>query len=181
MVRVVFTGYQGASTRCSCRNCRTSCLLPVPGKVDEVEAQLGRVSLAGTDEALRRAMEDMRFERESLHRELIKLEEDKIITQRELSRRQVWLKFVHPRMFGVLCSTPGIVFPALRALLQEDLQRLNASLVENVATRDELDAIIRETEGAYRKIMEGSAALLDMVKRRTPRLPDDLLYSPGPE
>lgn len=62
---------------------------PASGKVDEVEAQLGRVSLAGTDEALRRAMEDMRFERESLHRELIKLEEDKVITQRELSRRQV--------------------------------------------------------------------------------------------
>ncbi len=55
---------------------------------------------------------------------------------------------------------------------------LNANLQQNFAAREEFDAIIRETEGAYRKILDGSQALLDMVKRRAPRLPEDMLGSP---
>lgn len=46
--------------------------------------------------------------------------------------------------------------------------KTNAKLQELGAAREEMEAIIRETETAYKKIMEGSRALLDMVKKRAP-------------
>ncbi len=57
--------------------------------VDDVERSLGRLSLIGTDEALRKHMEDMRFERDGLHREIVRLEEDRELVQREFALRQV--------------------------------------------------------------------------------------------
>ncbi len=76
----------------------------------------------------------------------------------------------HARAFMV-----SLHHPNLSTCLQEELQTLNANLQQNLAARDEFDAIIRETEGAYRKILDGSQALLDMVRRRAPRLPEDML------
>ena len=59
------------------------------GVIDDVERSLGKLSLIGTDEALRKHMEDMRFERDGLQREIVRLEEDRQAVQREFTARQV--------------------------------------------------------------------------------------------
>ncbi len=59
------------------------------GVVDDMERHLGKLSLIGTDEALRKHMEDMRFERDGLQREIVRLEEDRELAQREFAMLQV--------------------------------------------------------------------------------------------
>ena len=132
--------------------------------------------MAGTDEALRRHMEDMRYERDSLAREIVKMEEERVLVQREMQKRQVCrgCRPLRPCVLWLWGATvPPCTCVCSACWLQEELQRLSADLIENASNRDELDAIIRESEGAYRKILEGSQALLDLVKRRAPHVPED--------
>lgn len=60
-----------------------------PGKVDAVEAQLGRASLAGTDDLLRQEISRMKDESEAYHREITRLEAQKLEHEREIRKRQV--------------------------------------------------------------------------------------------
>ena len=50
-------------------------------------------------------------------------------------------------------------------ILTERLSRINDSLSRNIATRNEYDRTIQETEAAYNKILEGSETLLQVLKR----------------
>ncbi|XP_055516405.1 Sjoegren syndrome nuclear autoantigen 1 [Leucoraja erinacea] len=50
-------------------------------------------------------------------------------------------------------------------LLTEKLAKVNESLARKMATRNEFDRTIAETEAAYMKILESSQTLLTVLKR----------------
>ena len=45
--------------------------------------------------------------------------------------------------------------------------QINESLAKKMASRNEYDKVIQETEGAYVKILESSQTLLTVLKRET--------------
>ena len=51
--------------------------------------------------------------------------------------------------------------------LTSQLQRVNESLAQKAAARNEYDVTIQETEAAYMKILESSQTLLHVLKRET--------------
>ena len=64
-------------------------------------------------------------------------------------------------------------------ILTERLARLNDNLARKIASRNEYDKTIQETEAAYAKIMESSQTLLHVLKRESVNI--CLLYtSPSP-
>jgi len=61
-----------------------------------------------------------------------------------------------------------------KAKIQNDIQvlsrrlaQLNESLARKIASRNEYDKVIQETESAYMKILESSQTLLTVLKRET--------------
>lgn len=52
-------------------------------------------------------------------------------------------------------------------ILSERLGRVSDNLTQKMATRDEFDRTIAETESAYGKILESSQTLLTVLKRET--------------
>ncbi|XP_033095274.1 Sjoegren syndrome nuclear autoantigen 1-like [Anneissia japonica] len=52
-------------------------------------------------------------------------------------------------------------------ILTEKLAKVNESLAKKMATRNEYDKTIAETESAYMKIIESSQTLLHVLKRET--------------
>lgn len=84
-----------------------------------------------------KCIEDLREKREEINRQLLKDEEDKAKIQRDLS------------------------------VLTDRLAKINESLARKVQARNEYDRTIQETEGAYMKILESSATLLNVLKRET--------------
>ena len=52
-------------------------------------------------------------------------------------------------------------------ILTERLSRLNDNLARKIASRNEYDKTIQETEAAYAKIMESSQTLLTVLKRES--------------
>jgi sjoegren syndrome nuclear autoantigen 1 len=54
-----------------------------------------------------------------------------------------------------------------RQILTDRLTKINESLARKVTARNEYDRTIQETEGAYMKILESSATLLQVLKRET--------------
>ena len=55
-------------------------------------------------------------------------------------------------------------------ILTERLARLNDNLARKIASRNEYDKTIQETEAAYDKIMESSQTLLHVLKRESVNL-----------
>ena len=52
-------------------------------------------------------------------------------------------------------------------ILTERLSRVNDSLARKIASRNEYDKTVQETEAAYMKILESSQTLLHVLKRET--------------
>ncbi|XP_043914275.1 Sjoegren syndrome nuclear autoantigen 1 [Protopterus annectens] len=55
-------------------------------------------------------------------------------------------------------------------ILTDKLARVNQSLAKKMASRNEFDKTIAETETAYMKILESSQTLLNVLKRETGNL-----------
>ena len=94
-------------------------------------------SLQNFNNELVKCIEDLREKRDEINRQLLKDEEDKAKIQRDLS------------------------------VLTDRLAKINESLARKVTARNEYDRTIQETEGAYMKILESSATLLQVLKRET--------------
>ena len=62
-------------------------------------------------------------------------------------------------------------------ILTERLARLNDNLARKIASRNEYDKTIQETEAAYMKILESSQTLLHVLKRETVNLTKKKQYS----
>ena len=62
-------------------------------------------------------------------------------------------------------------------ILTERLSRLNDNLARKIASRNEYDKTIQETEAAYMKILESSQTLLHVLKRETVNLTKKKQYS----
>jgi Sjoegren syndrome nuclear autoantigen 1 len=56
---------------------------------------------------------------------------------------------------------------SLQNFNNELVKCINESLARKVQARNEYDRTIQETEGAYMKILESSATLLNVLKRET--------------
>jgi sjoegren syndrome nuclear autoantigen 1 len=54
--------------------------------------------------------------------------------------------------------------------LAEELNRVNSSIARKTAARNDYDALVRETEAAYLKILESSQTLLHVLKKETQTL-----------
>ena len=64
-------------------------------------------------------------------------------------------------------------------ILTERLARINESLAKKIASRNEYDKTIAETEAAYMKILESSQTLLHVLKKevgkdKVPTIPSNL-------
>jgi Sjoegren syndrome nuclear autoantigen 1 len=94
-------------------------------------------SLQNFNNELVKCIEDLREKRDEINRQLLKDEEDKAKIQRDLN------------------------------VLTDRLLKINESLARKVTARNEYDRTIQETEGAYMKILESSATLLQVLKRET--------------
>jgi Sjoegren syndrome nuclear autoantigen 1 len=94
-------------------------------------------SLQNFNNELVKCIEDLREKREEIHRQIMKDEEDKAKIQRDLS------------------------------VLTDRLSKINENLARKQTSRNEYDRTIQETEGAYMKILESSATLLQVLKRET--------------
>ncbi|XP_033643652.1 Sjoegren syndrome nuclear autoantigen 1-like isoform X1 [Asterias rubens] len=57
-------------------------------------------------------------------------------------------------------------------ILTEKLTKVNESLAKKIATRNEYDKTIAETEAAYMKIIESSHSLLNVLQREASVLKD---------
>mmetsp|Transcript_82498 Transcript_82498/g.199961 ORF Transcript_82498/g.199961 Transcript_82498/m.199961 type:complete len:198 (+) Transcript_82498:84-677(+) len=109
------------------------------GRVDDMEAQLGRVAQVGSTEALRLHIEKIRGERDVLQREVLELQEDRARVQKQMVD------------------------------LEEQLSRINEDLARRYAGRNDIDTVLRETESAYMTILSSSKSLLLAVQRHIPR------------
>mmetsp|Transcript_20600 Transcript_20600/g.66732 ORF Transcript_20600/g.66732 Transcript_20600/m.66732 type:complete len:112 (+) Transcript_20600:66-401(+) len=87
-----------------------------------------------------RCIEELREKREDLNRSVAQDEEEKAKIQNDLR------------------------------ILTERLARINDNLARKVASRNEYDKTIQETEAAYSKIMESSQTLLHVLKRESVNL-----------
>merc|ERR1712205_69237 len=84
-----------------------------------------------------KCIEDLKEKREEVNRQILKDEEEKQKIQNDLR------------------------------ILTERLSRINDSLARKVASRNEYDKTIMETEAAYMKILESSQTLLHVLKRES--------------
>jgi len=101
---------------------------------------MASASLTTYNSELVKALEDLREQREEVNRTILRDEEEKARIQKELTA------------------------------LTERLGQLNNDLAKKINTRNEFDAAISETEGAYMKILESSQTLLSVLKRESVNL-----------
>ena len=97
-------------------------------------------TLQNYNNELVKCIEDLREKREEVNRSIAKDEEEKAKIQNDLR------------------------------ILTERLARLNDNLARKIASRNEYDKTIQETEAAYAKIMESSQTLLHVLKRESVNL-----------
>ncbi|KAL5012555.1 hypothetical protein ScPMuIL_011106 [Solemya velum] len=64
-------------------------------------------------------------------------------------------------------------------ILTERLSKVNESLSKKMASRNEFDKTIAETESAYMKILESSQTLLSVLKRESQSLREKNQNTPG--
>ncbi|XP_008322505.1 microtubule nucleation factor SSNA1 [Cynoglossus semilaevis] len=89
---------------------------------------------------LAKCIEDLRFKREELNRQIKQEEEEKERLQHDIR------------------------------LLTEKLSRVNESLAQKQAARATFDQTLAESEAAYTKILESSQSLLSVLKQQTGNL-----------
>merc|ERR1712216_467582 len=94
-------------------------------------------SLQNYNNELVKCIEDLKEKREEVNRQIMQDEEEKQKIQNDLR------------------------------ILTERLSRINDSLARKVASRNEYDKTIMETEAAYMKILESSQTLLHVLKRES--------------
>jgi len=91
----------------------------------------------GADRQLCAGIEDLREKREEINKQISSDEQEKTKIQNDL------------------------------AVLTKRLSQLNDKLAREVASRNEYDKTIQETEAAYLKILESSQTLLTVLKRES--------------
>lgn len=64
-------------------------------------------------------------------------------------------------------------------ILSERLAKINESLAKKIASRNEYDKTISETEAAYMKILESSQTLLHVLKKETAKEKPTASHSQG--
>ncbi|CAH3020345.1 unnamed protein product [Porites evermanni] len=64
-------------------------------------------------------------------------------------------------------------------ILSERLAKINESLAKKIASRNEYDKTIAETEAAYMKILESSQTLLHVLKKETAKDKPQMSHSQG--
>eukprot|EP00762_Andalucia_godoyi_P000529 ANDGO_05258.mRNA.1 13 kDa deflagellation-inducible protein len=94
-------------------------------------------TLQNTNLELVKCIEELREKREETSRQILKDQEERAKVQNDIR------------------------------ILTERLNRVNEALAKKEATRDEYDRTIKETEGAYVKILESTQTLLGVLKRET--------------
>lgn len=91
--------------------------------------------------------------------EKVKIQNDIQVLSRRLAQ------VGHSSRFPTLPRARHLVHPP-KLLLFVHMQ-INESLAKKMASRNEYDKVIQETEGAYVKILESSQTLLTVLKRET--------------
>merc|ERR1711865_951931 len=94
-------------------------------------------ALQNHNNELVKCIEDLRDKREEINKQIVKDEEEKAKIQADL------------------------------AVLTKRLSHLNDGIARKVASRNEYDKTIQETEAAYLKILESSQTLLTVLKRES--------------
>ncbi|XP_013406689.1 Sjoegren syndrome nuclear autoantigen 1 homolog [Lingula anatina] len=64
-------------------------------------------------------------------------------------------------------------------ILTERLAKINESLSKKMASRNEFDKTIAETEAAYMKILESSQTLLNVLKKEAQSYKEKNIVNPG--
>eukprot|EP00049_Salpingoeca_infusionum_P019156 m.360485 g.360485 ORF g.360485 m.360485 type:complete len:112 (+) comp19059_c0_seq1:66-401(+) len=100
-------------------------------------------TLQSYNNELVKCIESLRRKREEVHTQILAEEEEKLRVQTDLH------------------------------ILTERLARLTDSLNKKIATRNEYDKTIAETEDAFVKIVESSQSLLQVLKRDSVSLDED--------
>lgn len=94
-------------------------------------------TLQGINNEMVTCIEDLRQKREEVNIQVVVEEEERLKIQNDLH------------------------------ILTERLARINESIARKMATREEFDRTISETEAAYMKILESSQTLLQLLKRES--------------
>ncbi|KAL5473052.1 hypothetical protein EMCRGX_G027493 [Ephydatia muelleri] len=92
-------------------------------------------ALQGYNNELIKCIEDLCAKRDELHRQILQEDEEKQKIQNDIR------------------------------ILTDRLAVINESLAKKIATRNDYDRTISETEAAYKKILESSQSLLHVLKR----------------
>ncbi|CAH1272588.1 microtubule nucleation factor SSNA1-like [Branchiostoma lanceolatum] len=107
-------------------------------------------ALQSYNNELVKCIEDLCAKRDELHRQILTEEEEKTKIQNDIR------------------------------ILTERLAKVNESLSKKMATRNEFDRTIAETEAAYMKILESSQTLLNVLKREATTLKEPTAASSSP-
>jgi len=97
-------------------------------------------ALQGYNNELVKCIEDLCTKRDELHKQILEEEEEKRKVQNDIR------------------------------ILTERLAKINESLSKKMASRNEFDKTIAETEAAYMKILESSQTLLNVLKKESSSL-----------
>ncbi|NWX85356.1 SSNA1 protein, partial [Nothoprocta pentlandii] len=92
-------------------------------------------ALQGYNNELVKCIEDLSLQKEELNKQIQQAEEEKSKLQHQIQ------------------------------VLNEQLERVCEDLAQKVASRNELDKILAETEAAYMKILDSSRTLLSVLKK----------------
>ncbi|NXT18453.1 SSNA1 protein, partial [Syrrhaptes paradoxus] len=98
------------------------------------------IVLQGYNNELVKCIENLCMQKEELNKQIQQEEEEKNKLQREIQ------------------------------VLNEQLERVCENLAQKVASRNELDKILAETEAAYMKILDSSRTLLNVLKKEVGNL-----------
>jgi len=121
-------------------------------------------------------IEDLRDKREEINRQILKEDEEKAKVCGSPTPRGgvtcldgMLLATCEGPVWGVdfFPSAVNLQIQNDLAVLTKRLSHLNDSIARKVASRNEYDKTISETEAAYLKILESSQTLLTVLKRET--------------
>lgn len=107
-------------------------------------------ALQGYNNELVKCIEDLCSKRDDLHKQVLDEEEEKKKIQNDIR------------------------------ILTERLAKINESLSKKIASRNEFDRTIAETEAAYMKILESSQTLLNVLKKENQNLGRTMAPPGGP-
>ncbi|KAH9492569.1 Sjoegren syndrome nuclear autoantigen 1 [Bulinus truncatus] len=106
-------------------------------------------ALQSYNNELVKCIEELCCKRDEIHRSILQEEDEKVKLQNDIR------------------------------VLTEKLAKVNESLAKKIASRNEFDRTIAETEAAYMKILESSQTLLSVLKRESQSLKEKSVPAPG--